>query len=81
LATPLLRGKRQAFGVIGLLRRLDFGLDRGQRSASFRRGVVRGEDRIGQFGKLALARQHTVQLAVRREKADRLRGDQMSVGA
>ena len=79
MASPLLRRKRHALGVVALLRIVQLGFDGRQRRARRLRGFPRVADPALELAELTLACEHAVQVAVRREKADRLRGDEMAL--
>src|SRR5207249_2056739 len=70
---------RHALRVVALLRIVELGLDRGERRAGGLRGFPRAVDPVRELPELSLAGEHAVQVAVRREKADRLRGDEMAL--
>src|SRR5439155_22810349 len=80
VAAPLLRGQRQAFAVICLLLGVELRFD----PIAFRgRGVgclARERDRGLELRELALPCEHAVELTVRREKTNPLRGDNVTLG-
>ena len=78
MAAALLRRHRHAFGVILLLARFEIvfrGGAGGRRDFSV---GARDDDGLRELGKLALARDHAVKLAVRRKKTDRVGTDDVS---
>ncbi len=80
VAAPLLRRKRRALRVIRPLRGVELGVDLRLRLARGGRVLPCRGDAVLELGELALAGQHAVQFAVRREKADALRADEMPFG-
>ena len=75
----LLRRKRHAFGVVALLCVFLFRFGDGERGARRARAFPCLGDRMLELRELALPGKHPVEIAVRREKADRLRRDEMAV--
>ena len=67
VTATLLRRERQAFIVIRLLLLLHLEFNGIERRPRVHAGVRRGDDCTGELIQFALARQHAVQLAVRRE--------------
>ena len=77
VAATLLRPERETLRVVGLLRRIELGGDRGQRFACGGRRGDRGRDAQVELGQLALPGKDTMELVVGRKKTNRVRADKV----